>query len=176
MYYNKFIQFLKEHNLYDDKLFKYWFDNTIRFDYKDDEARDFIGVYYDIKDGYLRGMRSVLPFIDNDITILINIHEYIHMLLMYKKLNKKCIIGNDVEVLPILFERIYVRENETEELVKYLNYLDDYIISSNDYKYVLALEMSSKLLEYYRGQDIYKLNNKVKRMVLRNDIKKAFNI
>lgn len=175
-YYKKFIEFLKKHNLYDEELYKYWWDNTIRFDYLNEDGRYFINTYYMFKDGYLVKISAVLPFIDSDITILINIHEYVHMFLLYKKIGKRCNIDKDCEVLPILFERIYIEENNTPDLNKYFDYINDCIITGSDEKYLLALDISNELLDYYNGQEIRKLDNKVKRLVLKHDIKKTFNI
>ena len=176
MYYEKFLEFLKSHNLYDEDIYKYWYDNSMRFDYLIEEGRDFINTYYKFENGYLVKLWSFLPFIDSDITVLINIHEYVHMYVMYNKLGKRCKIGRDCEVLPILFERIYIEENKTPELLKYYNFLNDSIIDDNDDKYVLALNISNELIKEYNKQDISKLDNKVKRLVLKHDIKKAFNI
>ena len=176
MYYTKFVEFLKSHNLYDEEIYKYWYDNSMRFDYRVEEGRDFINTYYKFENGYLVMIYSFLPFIDNDVTILINIHEYIHTYVMYDKLGKKCRIGKDCEILPMLFEKLFVKENSNDELLNYYNYLNKCIYESNDDKYILALNISDKLLNDYNNQNINKLNNKSKRLVLKHDIKKTFNI
>ena len=176
MYYNKFLEFLKSHNLYDDELYKYWYDNAMRFDYRDEDGRVFINTYYGFRDGYLSKIWSFLPIIDSDITVLINIHEYVHSFLLYNKLGKRCKFGQDCEVLPILFERLYIEENKTPELLKYYDYLNKMIIDSQDSKYTLALDLSNELIDYYNNQSVGKLDNKVKRLVLKHNIKKTFNI
>lgn len=176
MYYQKFITFLKEHNLYEEQMYKYWYDNSIRFDYLEEEARDFISTYYKFNKGKLVKIWSIVPFVDNDITTLINIHEYVHFYLIYDRLGKKCKINKDCEVLPIFFEKIYVNENESPELLNYYDYLNEVIEKNVDDKYKLALELMDDLVNYYNNQSINDLNSKVKRLVFKYDIKKTFNI
>ena len=53
MYYQKFINFLKEHNLYNEEVVEYWKNNRTLFDYHDEEKRGFIGCFYQYKKEYL---------------------------------------------------------------------------------------------------------------------------
>ena len=174
--YNKFINFLKSHNLYDEKVLDYWKKNTTGFDYLDEEGRDFIGCYYQFKNGCLHNIKAIVPYMNNDKTVMMNIHEYVHFFMMYKKLGMPCKIGKDCEVLPVFFEKLYVIENPTKENVDYYNYLRECIINDNNEKYVLALKIIDDLVEFYNEQDINKINSKIKRLVLKHDIKKTFNI
>lgn len=158
--YNKFIDFLDKHDLYDKDIIKYFWKNSLIFDYSNEEDRDFIGCYYSFdKSGRLIKIRACVPYIYDDKTILINIHEYIHFYLLYKKIGKECIIGIDSEVLPILYEKIYILENSNEELLKYEEYLNKYITNNSDKKYILALKLQDKLIEFYnKGLTIERLN------------------
>ena len=162
--YNKFIEFLDKHNLYDKDILKYFQSNSLIFDYSNEEFRDFIGCYYSFdKSGRLIKIKACVPYIYDDKTILINIHEYIHFYLLYKKIGKKFIIGLDAEVLPILYEKIYILENPSVELLSYEEYLNNFIIDSDDKKYILALKLQDELINLYnKGLSIERLNFKVK--------------
>lgn len=165
MYYQKFINFLKEHNLYNEEIINYWQKNKLVFDYLDDEKRQLIGCFYIIEKGKLKNIKIIVPFIDDDKTILINIHEYIHLLLLYPKIYKKCNIGIDSEILPLFYERIYIEENKTEELLNYYNYINNFIIQQQQKEYIIALNLSKQLLEIYNNDNIYKLEKKAKKLV-----------
>ena len=164
MYYRKFVDFLKHHYLYDEEIFDYWEKHKINFDYREEEQRDFIGCFYSLRNNILEKIRLIVPFIDDDKTLLINIHEYVHLFLMYPKLNKKCLLGMDREVLPILYERIYIKENSTEELLAYYEYLNSFIKENNHEEYVIALDVSDKLLDMYYD-NVYRNEKEAKKMV-----------
>ena len=168
MYYQKFIDFLKNHNLYDEKVFKYWQENSTYFDYRDEDSRIFMGCFYQYENGYLRKIGLFIPFIDDDKTLLINIHEYIHLLLLYYKIGTKHKIGNDKEVLPLFFERIFVEENNTKELNKYYQYLNQIINEENKEEYILGLKLSDSIKEKYNNDNIFKLDKKVKKLIKKN--------
>ena len=164
MYYRKFIDFLIEHNIYNKEELDYYESNRIQFDYQDKEQRDFIGCYCSLKDNILIKINIIVPFIDDDKTLLINIHEYIHFILFYPHLNKKCRIGIDKEVLPIYYERIFIEENKTKELEAYYKYLKYRIISNDDKAYLLALKVTDILLEKQKEENIYKMEKRVKKL------------
>ena len=166
MYYNKFINFLRQNNLYDVKSFSYWKKNRILFDYQEREKRDLIGCFYQFnKNNILKEIKLIVPYLKNDKTVLINIHEFIHMLLLYPKLNKKCEIGIDKEILPIFYERLFIEQENTKELYEYYQYLNQYITNSNQLEYILANNLSEQVKDIYPQRNIYILEKKVKRLV-----------
>ncbi len=165
MYYQKFIDFLKRHNLYNEEVLTYWKNNKMSFDYREEEQRELIGVYYIFKKNILEKIQLIVPFTDNDKTVLINIHEYIHLFLLYPYINKRCIIDKDKEVLPFYYERLYIEENNTEELKKYYQYLNSCIIKDNIDEYTIALEISDILLSEYRNNDIKRLQKHTKKLM-----------
>lgn len=169
VYYTKFIDFFKKHNLYDEKVFGYLRQNSIMFDYRDEDARIFMGCNWTIRDSnYLEKINLVLPFFDNDLTILINIHEYTHGIMSYKYLGKKLKIGNDMEMLPMLYERLYFLENPTSELVRYEEMYDKTISSDSEIKYILGLKYRDELIEKYnKGYDFNKLDKYAKKLARR---------
>ena len=176
MYYRKFIEFLKEHGIYDEEVVKYYREHWELFDYLDVEERINMGTYYVIRNGQLEEIRPVVPIMNNDVTVLINVHEYIHVLMNYKKINQHAKIRTkDHEVLPIFYEKVYVKENPSEELVEYHKFLTECIDDAPEEQFVLALNISDKLMEDYDNQSIDELNRKTKKLVLKDTIHKFIN-
>ncbi|MBQ6538952.1 MAG: hypothetical protein IJL76_01590 [Bacilli bacterium] len=176
MYYKKFIEFLKTHNIYDEEIVKYFNNNSTRFDYLEEEYRPFIGVYYMTEGDILTKVKPMVPFINSDKTVLINIHEYIHLYLIYNKINKPVnIMTRDREVLPIFYEKVFVKENPSLELLKYHEHLNESIYNEGQDEYLLALKLSNELIDSYENDDIKKLNHKVKRLVLKDNFSRLVN-
>ncbi len=172
MYYQKFIEFLKRHNLYNEEILNYWKNNRIIFDYREEEKRDLIGCYYAFKNNILTKINLIVPIMNDDKTVLINIHEYIHLYLLYDKIGKKCKINEDKEVLPIFYERLYIHENPTKELQEYYEYLNSFIMKEKTKEYLIALEISDILLKKYLNKDINTLSRKSQKLtkkLIKND-------
>lgn len=163
MYYNsKLIEFFKRHNMYEENMFNYLQNNTMMIDYNIEEDRAFIGCFYIFLNGKLDKICLVLPYLMDDITTLISIHEITHGIYMYKKLNKKVKIENDIEVLPMLYERIYVNESNNIKLLEFANNLDKKI--NNEERYLLGLKLRDELLRYY-NYNFNDINKKAKKLV-----------
>ena len=78
-YHPKIINFFKEHNLYDEKIFNYLKNNSIMVDYENPEERSFIGCFYILDQrNILRKIKLNLAYVMNEETTLINIHELTH--------------------------------------------------------------------------------------------------
>ena len=106
LYENKFISFLKRYNLYDETIYNYLINNAIMVDIK--EYIDFIGCFF-VKNEYdcITKVTLCIPFLEDDITTLITIHEYVHGYTMFKKIGKKYQLKASEEVLPMLYEELY---------------------------------------------------------------------
>lgn len=166
--YQKFISFFKSHQLYDEEMFRYFQNNSLLFDYRMEEYIDFIGCFYAFDKKILKSIKLVVPYIMDDKTILINIHEYIHAILFYQRLGKGCEVGLDREILPMLYEKIYLLENPSQELEKYEQYLNHFIYKNDDIEYIIALELQEELLDlYFKGANMHQLDKKAKRLVKR---------
>ncbi len=166
IYYSKYINFLKRHHLYNEKCLNYIQQNALYIDYRDEDSRDFIGCFYQYKNGYLTKIRLCIPYIiDDERTVLINIHEYVHALILFQNLNTKYQVEEEREVLPLLFEKIYISENPSPELIQYEDYLNQ-VIKENDFVYQVGLEVQEELLHYYHlGMNIKTLNRKATHLV-----------
>ncbi len=162
IYYEKFIDFFKEHNMYDEEMFRYLRENSTLFDYRDKDMVKNIGCYYalDSKDK-LKGIALVVPFIDSEKTILINIHEYAHGITAYSKLGKKYKHTLDREIIPMLLEKIYAMQNP--ELLPFIENLNKGIINSDSEDYKIALKTIDELFaDYQKTKKINGIHNNKK--------------
>lgn len=159
------INFFKRHNLYNKEMFDYFSKNANMIDYRDEEQRILMGCFYIFdKKKRLKSIHLNVPYIYDDITMLISIHEFIHAIMMYKFINKKVNIGIDKEVLPMLYEKIYINENNNPILIEYEKKLNKLINPKDDKEYVIGLALRDQLIENY-NYDFDKLNKKVKKLV-----------
>ena len=85
----KFIEFLKKSELYNEEVLDYIEYRTTHVDYKEKGAMDFVGCYPILEDGMVKDIWLCVPNMVDDISISINIHEYVHLLRVYKSLGKK---------------------------------------------------------------------------------------
>lgn len=161
-YNNEIIAFFKKHNMYSDKMFDYLQNNTIMINYNYKENRDFIGCYHIIQNNKLNKIKLITPYPTNEITTLINIHEITHGIELYKHLNKKYTPDISCEVLPMLYERIYVNEVNSKELLEYAANLDKEI--TNQEQYLLGLNLRDELLNNY-NYNFNSTKRKVKKLV-----------
>lgn len=161
MYSDKILDFFKKHNLYEKEMFDYLQSHTDMIDYQIEEERDFIGCAYAINHYTKRldRFRMGLPYVYDDITALINIHEIVHGIEGYKHLNKKFTPGMTCEALPLVYEKIYIAENPSKELIAYWNYLNSRIKEDSDIQYRFGLSVRDELFSKY--VDDYKKMNKM---------------
>lgn len=165
IYYNKYINFLIKHNIYKAEIMQYITKYSIKIDYHMEEQRDFIGCFYSIdKNKRIKKISICTPYIDSDITVLINIHEYIHLFILYQYLNKKYERNKDEEILPILYELLYYLDNPSKELEKKIIELNNTIKDTSPIQYKIALKSRDELLEYYQKEkpNFKKLQEKAK--------------
>ena len=159
------IEFFKKHNMYEEKMFNYLEDNTNMLDYKDPDERCFIGCFYILdKKGKLSRLILNIPYVYDDITALINIHEITHGIEHYPQIGKKFIKDTTIEALPIMYEKLYIMDNPSEELIKYGIYLDTLCNKDNAIEYQVALEMRDELLKNY-NYNMKKMKKLTKKIV-----------
>lgn len=166
-YYKKFIHFLKEHNLYDENAMEYLHEKGIFFNYLEEENRDFIGCYFATnKRKILEDIILCVPYITDEKTLIINIHEYTHALLYYKYLGKKVDTKNSsIEILPMMYEKLYIKESNSQSGKEYIEYLDSQITEKSDLKYRIAIEAQQDMLDLYsKEQDPDKLQIQSKKL------------
>ncbi|MBQ6546724.1 MAG: hypothetical protein IJL74_01850 [Bacilli bacterium] len=139
--YQKYIGFLKEYNLYDEEVLDYIKDKIIYIDYKKESFKEFVGCYPMIDNGIVKDIRLCIPKITDDISIAINIHEYVHLLKMHKYLDKEYVFKKDEEVLPVFYEMLFLVNNQTKETDEYIEFYRTYIENNNNKEYIYALKI-----------------------------------
>lgn len=158
--YNEFISFLKSYNLYNKEIVKNFFKTAFMYDYINDEDIIFnMCIYVINNDNVLIDLKPCVPYINNYKTMLINIHEYVHYYIMYKKLGKKIVIGRNCELLPMLYEKIFIMEKNDKELNDYDEELTNIIKREKNPDYIYALENREKLLNLFCKKKILKKNS-----------------
>ena len=168
--YTEFINFFKRHNLYNRETFDYLCKNSIHFDYLDKDKHPYIGYHYlTNEEGNLSKIILFVPYIDSKQTILINIHEYIHGIILYNKLGKRYKLGKDAEILSFLFEKIYLLEKQDKNLELFQKNLNKLISESSPIEYKIALEAQEEMLQYYYDYNpsFVKLEEKAKKLAKR---------
>lgn len=164
-YHPKVINFFKKHNMYDERLFKYLKENSTLLDYAYEEQRFMIGCFYILdKHNILRGLRLNLPYVTDEKTALINIHELTHGIENYYKMGKKFKKDITIETLPLLYEKLYILENPSEELITYGKYLDNLIEETSEKEYKYALKVREELLKNY-DYNMVKMQKRTKKLV-----------
>ena len=166
-YKRKFTQFLKEHNLYDENAMEYLHQKGLFFDYTEEEKRDFIRCYFATnKKNILKGIILYVPNITDEKTLIINIREYTKALLYYKYIGKKVNTNNDgIEILPMMYEKLYIKESNSQLGKEYIEYLDSQITEKSDLKYRIAIEAQQDMLDLYsKEQDPDKLQIQSKKL------------
>ena len=163
-YNQKVISFFKRHNIYDEEMFTYFSNNSTMIDYDIEEFRPFVGCWPNInKENIIIGLHVNTPYVKNDETMLITIHELIHALELYNKIGKPYNKDITVESLPILYEKLYILENNNPLLTQYGNYLDSMIDSNIKNEYSFALKIREELLKNY-DYDIEKMQRLTKKL------------
>lgn len=164
---NKFFEFINNHNIYDKDIYEYYINHSDRFDYYyEDFLRSGIRCNYLVnKFGILKEIRPFVPYIVDDKTTLANIHEYVHTLSTYNMLNKRFKLKDDCEILPIFYEKLFVLENNNDNLKRYEEFLDKAALESNDKKYLIAVKMFDELLNTYDYNNITDMKKKTKKLI-----------
>lgn len=116
---NKFIKFLKDTEIYNEEVFEYIKPKTVYLDHSE-EATHFYGVFPIVDDNnIIKDIKLCVPKIKDDLTVSINIHEYVHLLLLYRNLNKEYKESDYDELLPVMYEFYYLKDNDPEYLEAY---------------------------------------------------------
>lgn len=165
MKFNQYIiDFFKRHNLYDEEVFNYLEKNAMMIDYRDEDQRTMIGCFYILdRNEILKKIQVNVPYVYDDVTALITVHELVHGIENYPKIGKRFKKEMTIETLPILYEKLFMLENPSEELIKYGAYLDKIIESSEQRDYLFALKARDELIKEY-NYDMKKMQKKAKRL------------
>lgn len=172
-YHPRIIEFFKRHNMYDPEMFEYLQANSMMIDYRDPEQQTLVGCFYKLtKNNILSNIYLNLPYVYDEKTMLISIHEITHGIENYLKLGKKFKEDITLEALPLLYEKLYIMENPSDELNEYGNYLDRMITEGCKQEYTFALRIREELIKNYH-YDMHKMSKLVKKLARKYPKKRA---
>lgn len=148
--YEKYINFLKKHNIYKKEVLMYIREFVIYFDYHNENERSYPTSTLPVIDKQKKviGVQTILPLISDDITTILNIQEYIKASIYYNQIGtimKKEPNHQIAMILQILYTKLYISEHQTEELKK----LEKSINEDEREECKVALYLSDVLLETY---------------------------
>lgn len=147
---NRLVDFLKSENLYDDDIFTYYVNNMKFVDDPNILNGCFYGMFIDEKFGELLSFKGIVPKICNLFTLLINIHEYMHAILLFKNLGLPFTESLDDEVLPIAFERLYVEKYALDdEKTVFESYQKNLIANCKGEKHLRGFSLQWKVMDFY---------------------------
>lgn len=157
-YYNKFLEFLQKNNLYNQKSFAFISYHTTNIDYSE-ETKEQIGyTYTKNNEDKIIDFKICVPTIEDEKTLIINIRNYIYALFLYEMLGKKEEIGEVQEAIALLYERLYIVEQEFI-IKEYNKFLLEEINERNEENFTRGAKLSLELLNYY-DENIEKLTNR----------------
>ena len=126
---DKYINFLKKYDLYREDIFDYKKDKTKYIDYRQEKSEYFIGVFPNIDNGIIKDIKMTVPYIIDNYSIAINIHEYIHILNLFDYIGKEYVFSNYEDLLPVFYELVFAKENNDINYInERINYLKDNFI------------------------------------------------
>ena len=163
-YHKDLIEFFKKHNMYDKEMFDYFSFNTIMIDYRDEDQRALPKCFYTRdKNDRITNVYLYLPYIYDDVTMLVSIHVITQAIILYSQLNKKIKPDIDLNTLPMLYEWVYAKERNNPALFKYIDYLDSFI-SDEDKDYCDSLAVREELYDNYSA-DMNKMSKMAKKLI-----------
>ena len=136
----KFINFLKKSELYNEEFLNYLNDRTLITNHFE-ENKDIIGTYPILDEkNILKDIKICIPKLYNDIEVGVYINEYVTALMLYRNLNKEYKKHELDRIIPTYYELIYLKENNQED---YLNlYLEE--LKEQDDTYEILLNIFNK--------------------------------
>ena len=146
MYEKKVVEFLKRLNLYSEDVLDFIKDKTIHINYSDADSREFIGCYPIMEDNVIRDIRLCVPVIEDDFTAAINVHEYIHLLRLYRHLDEEFEFTNSEEVSPVIFEILFLSSKGDKKFAEYLDYYKEYVENKKDSALIAFLEIYDDII------------------------------
>lgn len=159
-YFDKYMAFLRKHELYDEYFFDYFWNRAVHVDIRDEEYQGLFGSNVPIinEKNKLIDLVPCMPFIDNDKAVAIGIYTYVHALTQTPRIGKK---HNDNKyfcyILPMFYERIYIIENENEALLKHEEEIRYNIEIGDSLENKLILQSVDELVDSYKR---HKMNEK----------------
>lgn len=152
-FYSKFVNFLKKHELYDEKVFQYIWEKALMLDYRDEDYSFLLGscgIVIDRKRNLL-DIQPCLPFLMDDKAVAMAIYAYINSLMLIPKVGRKYkenMVNN--YVLPMFYEILYILENPTKQLLTYEQNMRNDLLKYGSHNYKTILNCVDQLVESYK--------------------------
>lgn len=162
----KFVSFLKKHELYNFKCFSYFEYQAVKIDYEDIKDVLFLDCVLETKFGYLQGFIPIVPYLSNDKTVAMNIYAYVQALQLIPKVGKKYEEQFIHSLLPLLYLRLYLVENANEVLWNYEKSIEHKLLNDESEQSKILLQQIDHLIEiyYFEGDSAKKMGVKTKRL------------
>lgn len=174
-WYSKFVKFLREQELYEEKSFNYIMNKAFFVDFTNEPVDNLkVGCTlifsqapktFELSDR-LRSFFPVMPVLNSETAVSICIYVYVQALLLVERVEKRIIDDSYNEILPLFYQKLYIVRNYNEELATYDKYLEQRLLESAPDKNRKLLKGRKDLIKFYKyaSQDTKKLSRKAKRI------------
>lgn len=160
----KYINFLKKHEIYDEKCIRYLHRHSVKINYQD---MSLIGCTLDIdRKGRLRSFIPCVPYLYNDKMVAIYIYVYVQALELIPKLGKKYEDNFLDQLLPLFYLKLYLTENANEALWTYDQSIRNTLLEDQTNQSKILLQSLDRLIgNYYQeNSEAKKMGKKAKRL------------
>lgn len=141
-----------------------------------EEVYQFIGAFKIVENNIIKDYRLLIPEIKDLKSLLVNIHEYTHLLIIKNQIGKNDYYDIYEEVFPVTMERIFIQNFSEKEInnfnLEQLKNLKKCLDCSNydKYKYIIAYYYQFVLYDNYKNNIINLFNHKFNERIIIDDI------
>lgn len=162
----KFVRFLKKHELYNGMCFSYFLNQSVKICYKDIKEALFMDCAIGMKNGKLQSFIPIVPYLDNDKAVAMNIYAYVQTLNLLPNLGNKYEENYDDLLLPLFYLRLYLMENANEALWTYEKKIRNKLLRNESYVSKIVLQQTDELIGnyYLQNSDAKRMGKKTKRL------------
>lgn len=164
----KFLDFLKRHSLYDEKVLKYVNEQAIDSDINE---HDFLlgscHIFVNNKTGKLEQIIPCMPNLMDDYSVMIAIYTYINALLLMPMIGKSYDDNLFLHYfLPLFYKKIYILENPTSELLVYEDKMRERLVKYSPDKFKFIFDLIDELTSNYNKNNVdnKQMAKKIKRI------------
>lgn len=162
--YFLFENFLKRHELFNEKVYNYIKDNSVLVKYKNIEDFSSIGcsIVLDRK-GRLSQVIPIVPLPKNKKMVAINIFIYVQAMILIPNIGKVFDENSYNNILPFVFQRLFILENSNKYLLSFEEKMTANLCRENQKKYDNIMIHRNTLIEGFK-KDKESLNNEARKI------------
>lgn len=175
LWYSKFIKFLREQDLYEEKSFNHIMKKAFFVDFTNEKLDNLkVGCILIFnkspktfeESDCLRNFFPIMPVLNSETSVSICIYVYVQALLLLERVGKWVIDDSYNEILPLFYQKLYIIRNYNEELATYDKYLEQRLLETAPDKNHRLLKGRKDLIKFYKyaSPDTKKLSRKAKRI------------